>query len=424
MDGARGNLLVRHLEEYALYTQPITCLRPAPSRAAQFAAPPYDVFDDASARAWLSSHPQSFLAIDLPEATFGPDEHPDAKDLMARARALLDERTQDGTLTSDDTPCYYLYRLEQDGTSQTGIVCACAVEDYENGTILKHESTRREKLAGRIDHIRALDAQTGLIFLACPDQSLIDSACEVASGADPLYDYEEDGVRETVWRIADPQAVATVQDLLAHIEKAYIADGHHRAAAAVAVAHAAHAEYPDAGELASDYFLSILYASHELRIHAYNRVVSDRAGMTTDELIEAVRRAGCAVEPSEGPVTPEERHTIGMFSDGSWWTLTAPEPTSPDPASALDVSILQDRILDPVLGIADPTRDERISFVSGVLGTGELERLAGADGVAFSMHPTSAEELEAVADAGLLMPPKSTWFAPKPRSGLFVRQLA
>ena len=407
-------------------TRPITCLRPVPERAAQFAAPPYDVFDDVSARTWLDSHPGSFLAIDLPEATFNPDEQPDAAALGTRARAILDERIADGTLVRDDTPCYYVYRLIQDGHEQTGIICAFSVADYEDGTIRRHEATRTRKLADRIGHIRALDAQTGPIYLTCigtSDEAVLGSACNVALGTEPLYDYEENGIRETIWRVGSHPSVLMVHNLLATISGAYIADGHHRAAAAAAIAESARSAAQGTGELESDFFLAILFKASQLKIHAYNRVVFDRAGMDVDALVHAVRAAGFVVVPSDGPVIPEERRRIGMFSDGRWWEIGAPEPEATNPASSLDVSILQDRLLSPVLGISDPTRDERICFVSGVLGTEELERLAGTDGVAFSMFPTTVEELAAVADAGMLMPPKSTWFAPKPRSGLFIRQL-
>ena len=404
-------------------TVPITCLRPTPERAAQFAAPPYDVFDDETGRAWVASHPNSFLEIDLPEATFAPGEEPGAEALRARARERLDERVADGTLVKDDTPCYYFYQLEQDGICQTGIVCACAVSDYLDGTIRRHESTRVEKLADRVAHIRALGAQTGPIFIAYEDSPKIDFCVETTVSTDPLYEYEEDGVVERVWRIDWMKNCLVLKREFEKVAHAYIADGHHRCAAAAEVAQASRKGHDPNEVLPSDYFLAILYPASQLHVHAYNRVVADRAGMSADELVRAVCAVGFEASPAAGPVVPAERRHVGMFADGRWWELVAPEPAGADPASSLDVSLLQSLVLEPVLGISDPTRDKRISFVSGLAGTDELMRLAGTEGVAFSMHPTSFSEMAAVADAGLLMPPKSTWFAPKPRSGLFVRRL-
>lgn len=404
-------------------TEPIACLRPTPECAAQFAAPPYDVFDYASGVAWARSHRASFLECDLPEVTFAPDETPDSAALMTRAKERLDERIADGTLLADDEPCYYLYRLEQDGASQTGIVCACAVSDYHDGTIRRHENTRAAKLADRIGHIRALGAQTGLIFLAYEDRASIDQIVEAATAETPLYEYEEDGIRETVWRIAQTDEIRSLRSELDGVDHAYIADGHHRAAAAAEVARMAREACDSDVELPSDSFLAILYPASQLQVHAYNRVVSDRCGMSAEELVEAIEAAGFEAAPSPTALIPTQKRRMGMYTDGRWWELTAPEPAEQSPASSLDVSLLQNLVLEPILGIADPTRNERISFVSGTLGTDSLEHLAGAEGVAFSMHPTSVEELIAVADAGQLMPPKSTWFAPKPRSGLFIRQL-
>lgn len=412
-----------------MHAYPMSCLRPAPDKASTFAALPYDVFDRASAKAYVEAHPKSFLAIDRPETAFGPGQDMYAPEVYAKAKELLDERIEDGTLVADGRKCYYLYRLEQAGRSQTGIVCAAAVDDFVDGTIRRHENTRADKEKDRIDHIAALDAQTGPVFLAYRDNPVLAIILNAAMSGRPLYDFtDEYGVRQTVWRVARQDAVDAIEAMLEQIPCAYIADGHHRAASAVKVALARREEHPNASSKAPwNSVLSVLFPASELKILAYNRVVEDTAGLTADELLAAAKDAGFA---AEGPFTeapePEERHTFALFAGGSWYrlSLTLTPEEEQDPVASLDCSLLQDRFLSPVIHIEDPRRDPRISFVGGIEGTEALSKAAGDAGCAFSLFPTSMDELMRVADAGLLMPPKSTWFEPKLRSGLFIRPLS
>ena len=409
--------------------EPITCYRPRPDRAAAFAAPPYDVFDRASAAAYVEAHPDSFLAIDRPETGFGPDHDPYADDVYAHAHDLLAARVSDGTLLRDGTPCFYLYRLTRAGRAQTGIVGAFSVDDYTNGVIRRHELTRRDKEADRVRHISATCCQTGPALLAYRDNPVLEALVEAAAAADPLPHFpDKSGVRHTVWRVARPAAVESLRLMLEHVPRAYIADGHHRAAAAARVCSEMRTREGDrfTGDEAYNYLLAVMFPASQLTVLPYNRVVADTAGLGEDELVDALRAAGLTVGERRGEaVEPARRGTFGMYAFGAWRELTvSPDAPAPDdPVAGLDVSVLQDRVLGPVLGVEDPRSDARISFVGGVLGTSELERRAGETGVAFSLYATSAGELMDVADAGLLMPPKSTWFEPKLLSGLFIRRI-
>ncbi len=411
---------------------PITCYRPTPQAAPTFASLPYDVFDRAEAAAYVSAHPDSFLAIDRPESTFDPDQDMYAPEVYERAGRLVREKAQDGTLVKDQAPCFYLYQLEQDGHSQVGVVCSCPVASYEDGTIRRHEKTRPEKIADRIQHIRATGAQTGLVFLAYQDDLVVNVIVDAAMGADPLYDFtDEQGVRQRVWRIARPVAVESLATAFAGVRHAYIADGHHRAAASAQLSRELREEAGDpAEELPSDSLLAVLFPASQLTVLAYNRVVHDSAGFDEDGLLQALRDAGFSVgEAQDAAIQPSEARTFGLFAFGFWRQLRcegdvrgeAHDPASP--AAGLDASILQDRVLGPLFDIADPRTSERISFVGGIEGTDGIERRAGTTGVGFSLAPTSVDDLMAVSDAGELMPPKSTWFEPKPRSGLFIRRI-
>ncbi len=409
--------------------EPISCYRPRPEKAAEFASLPYDVFDRGQARAYVEAHPGSFLAIDRPETAFAPEQDMYAPEVYAKAAELIRQAAQDGTILKDETPCYYIYRLEQDGRAQTGVVCACAVEEYLNGTIKRHENTRRDKERDRIEHIRATGAQTGPIFLTYRDEYALDVLVGLASTAQPLYDFtDEEGVRQTVWRVARESAVEAIRETFSLVPCAYIADGHHRAASAVAVSkERREAAGPDAPEAPFDLFLAVLFPSSQLSVLAYNRVVADSNGLDEQGLVDALEAAGFAVgEAQAEPIEPTSRGTFGMFFEGAWRRLAfeaRDQLPKDDPVAALDASILQERVLAPILGIDDPREDPRITFVGGIAGTSELERRAGDEGVAFSLYPTSVDELMAVSDAGLLMPPKSTWFEPKLRSGLFIRRI-
>ena len=411
---------------------PFPCTRPVPEAAAEVAALPYDVFDRAEAAAYVRDRPRSFLNIDRPETQFPPEQDMYAPEVYARAAELLHERIADHTLFADPARSYYLYELVWQG--QTGLVGVCPIDEYENGTIKRHELTRSEKERDRIEHMRALGYQTGPIFLTYRDQPVLDVIIGAAKAATPLYHFTDDeGVTQTVWEIKRPDAVEAIHAMFQQVPCAYIADGHHRAASAVKVGQALREEAKAAGTYTGkepfNFFLSVLFPASQLTILPYNRVVTDRMGMSADELVERVAAAGFDVEPAEVAALPAHHGELGLFTDGHWWRLTqsaalAAELAEADPVASLDTSVLQSRILEPLLGIGDVREDPRIDFVGGIRGTDELEERAGSEGVAFTLHATSIDELLAVADAGLLMPPKSTWFEPKLRSGLFMHRIA
>ena len=411
-----------------MHVEPITCYRPRPEAAGEFSSLPYDVFDRAAAAAYVAGHPKSFLAVERPETTFPPDHDMYADDVYQRAHDLLAERVADGTLLRDGTPCFYLYRLMSGGREQTGIVAACAVDDYANGIVRRHELTRPVKVDDRARHIAATGCQTGPIFLAYRDNPVMEALVEAAKLSDPLFDFtDEQGVRHTVWRVARPAAVESFRAMFAYIPCAYIVDGHHRAAAAARVCQRMRTEggVDHTGEEAYNYLLCALFPAGQLRVEPYNRVVSDAGGLDEASLVSALEGAGMVVGArSDAPVRPSERGRMGMYAFGAWRELAYTGDRPDDPAGSLDAAILQDRVLGPVLGVEDPREDGRISFVPGMEGPEGLERRAGEKGVAFSLFPTTMAELMAVSDAGLLMPPKSTWLEPKLRSGLFVRRVS
>lgn len=405
--------------------EPLKCLRPNPERAGEVVSPPYDVFDRESAAAYLEAHPASFLAVDRPDATLGAGVAPDAPEVYERARELLLERRRDFTLLSDETPCFYVYELQAAGRRQTGVIGAVAVDDYLDGTVRRHELTRADKELDRVRHIEATGAQTGLVLLAYPDQLALDIILGSAKQAQPLYDFTADGVRHLVWRVARPAATEAIQAAFTCVPKAYIADGHHRAAAAARVCEERRAEGGDAGAAGS--FLAALFPASQLRILAYDRAVTDLAGLSPAEVRERMERAGFSFsEPREAPVRPRGRGRFGCYLGGSWYELARTPregAAGGDVAAALDVSVLQDEVLGPILGVDDPRRDPRMRFLSESEGPDALEQAAGEGGVAFALFPTTMDDLMRVSDAGGIMPPKSTWFEPKLPSGLVVRRV-
>ncbi len=408
---------------------PFPCIRPVPEHAAEVAALPYDVFDRAEAAAYVAGHPLSFLNIDRPETQFDPEHDMYAPEVYARGAELLRERIEDGTFVEDKNLAYYIYQLAWEGRVQTGIACVCAVDDYEQGVIKRHELTREDKERDRIEHIEALGCQTGPIFLTYRDQPVLDMIVGAAKTSTPLYDFtDEAGVRQTVWEVARRDAVDALHAMLGQIPCAYIADGHHRAASAVKVAQRmreqAKAEGMYTGKEPFNYFLSVLFPASQLTILPYNRVVADRNGLDTHELLEALSGTGFGIIEATGPVEPSERGVFGMFTDGTWYELHGDMRDAVSAVASLDVSILQDHILAPILGIDDPRTDPRISFVGGIRGTDELEDRAGKNGIAFTLCATGIDQLLTIADAGEVMPPKSTWFEPKLRSGLFIHRIA
>ena len=414
--------------------RPFRCIRPNKEVASKVAALPYDVYNRQEAKKEVQKNPMSFLAADRAETQFPDDVDLHDPKVYAKAKELLEQWQKEGILLSDEAECYYVYELTMNGRSQTGIVACAAVDDYVNGVIKKHENTREDKEQDRICHVDVTDAHTGPIFLAYrSDEALNRMVAEVCS-QEALYDFTaEDGIRHRVWKIAE-DLTGQIQERFCQMAAIYIADGHHRAASAVKVGLKRRAEKPGyTGEEPFNYFLSVLFPDDQLMIMPYKRVVKDLNGKTVQEFLAevskkfAVRSLTRTAKVGAADIWPVKRHQIGMYLAGQWYELELfPEYLTEDPVKGLDVSLLQDNLLAPVLGIGDPRTDSRIQFVGGIRGLEELERLVdgGEGAVAFAMYPTSIQELFSVADAGLLMPPKSTWFEPKLRSGLFIHKLS
>lgn len=407
---------------------PFQSVRPNPSLADRIAALPYDVYNREEACIEVKKEPLSFLKIDRAETQF--DDSVDTYDdrVYEKARETLDEMIADGSFLMDDKPCFYVYELTMNGRSQTGIVACSSIDDYVNGAIRKHENTREEKEIDRINHVDRTNAQTGPIFLVYRSVEEINRIVRKEKEKTPVYDFTSpDGITHRAWVISDSNVIEKMEQAFAAVPTTYIADGHHRCASAVKVGLKRRKEHPDyTGQEEFNRFLSVLFPDDQLYIMPYNRVVKDLAGMTKEEFIEAVRKAGFTVSYlGDTSFAPEEKGTFGMYLNDGWYRLTADKSlVVDDPVEGLDVSILQNNLLRPILKIADPRTDKRIDFVGGIRGLKELEKRVSEDcTVAFSMYATSIQELLDVADTGLLMPPKSTWFEPKLRSGLFIHRL-
>lgn len=397
-------------------------LRPKPENAAKVAALPYDVVSTEEARALAAGNPLSFLRvtraeIDLPD---GVDPHSSA--VYAKARENFDHLQAQGGLVRETEPCVYLYRQSMGGHSQTGLITVCHIEDYEENRIKKHEKTRKAKEDDRTRLNRTLRAHPGPVFLTYQEDAKVRALTEAALPEAPLFDFEApDGVRHTVWRIAGGMAFI---DAFAHVRAAYVADGHHRAASAARVGKEMRDANPGhTGAEDYNWFLAVLFPAGELNILPYNRVVADLNGLSPDQFLR--KASECAkITPDAGP-SPSRTGLVSMYLRGRWHGLEFPANAGEDPIKRLDVSRLQDKILHPLLGIDDPRTSERIDFVGGVRGTVELERRvdSGEWAVAFSMYPVTVGQLMEIADAGGIMPPKSTWFEPKLRSGLVVHTI-
>lgn len=408
--------------------QPFFCIRPREELAHRVAALPYDVYNRAEAKKAAAKDALSFLNIDRPETQFADEQDMYADEVYAKARGMLDARIAEGTYVTECERCYFVYELIMDGRHQTGIVACASIDDYLDNVIKKHENTREEKELDRIRHVDACNAQTGPIFLAYRKKDEIAAVVREVKQGKKLYGFtSEDGITHNVWRIADAAQIKAIADGFAAVESIYIADGHHRAASAVKVGLKRRAEHPGYdGTEEFNYFLSVLFPEDELMILPYNRVVKDLNGMTKEEFLTKLGENFTVELLGADAFAPQEKGCFGMYLGGSWYKLTAmPAITkSADPVKALDVAVLQDYLLAPLLGIGDPRVDKRIDFIGGIRGLKELERRASEDmTVAFSMYPTAISELFAVSDAGMLMPPKSTWFEPKLRSGLFIHRL-
>lgn len=409
--------------------KPFKALRPLPEFAKSVAALPYDVMNSKEAAEMAKGNPLSFLhvdkaEIDLPENTDLYDEK-----VYLKARENLINLEKNNICKQDSSPCFYIYRQIMNGRSQTGIVGCASIDDYIDGTIKKHEFTRADKEADRIRHVDYCDANTGPIFLTYRNKSEISEIVNKwkASKA-PVYDFvTDDGISNTVWVIDDERVIKLLADAFTSTEALYIADGHHRCASAVKVGLKRREENPGFdGSEEFNYFLAVCFPCDELEIMDYNRVMKDLGGKSKAEFLLAISEKFTVEKTGTEIYRPTERHTFGMYLENEWYKLTAKKGTFPenDPVGSLDVSILQHNCITPVFGIDDPRTDKRIDFIGGIRGLSELEKRCREDmKIAFSMYPTSLEELMAIADAGEVMPPKSTWFEPKLLSGLFIHKL-
>lgn len=409
--------------------RPFIGIRPCKGKAARIAALPYDVYNREEATKAVESNPESFLRIDRADTQFpiSVDMYDDR--VYQKAHDTLWEFAKQGTFIKEEKKCYYIYELTMDGRTQTGIVACASIDDYLADVIKKHENTRAEKEEDRIRHIDCCSAQTGPIFMAYRSNPAIHEIVTRTKEQEAEYDFvSEDGIRHRVFVIRDDEAVSGIQEAFAGVRNIYIADGHHRAASAIRVGLKRRDAHPDyTGEEEFNYFLSVLFPDDELMIMDYNRVVRDLNGYSFKGFYHEVKKRFTITEiTDQEEKRPPERGSFTMYMEGHWFLcrIRSEDNSSGDPVRDLDVSVLQDKLLGPVLGIGDPKTDGRIDFVGGIRGLGELVRRCDEDcAVAFAMYPTSIQELFAVADAGLLMPPKSTWFEPKLRSGLFIHEI-
>jgi len=412
--------------------RPFKGVRPNPEMASAIAALPYDVMNSMEAREMTKDNPLSFLYIDRPELNFPPGQNMYADEVYEKAREVYESMKAKKEFIQDAEPVLYIYQQTMDGRKQMGLVAATSIDEYLNNTIKKHELTRKEKEEDRIRHVDAMDANTGPIFLTYRGKAHISALIkDWAAKHAPVYDFvSEDNVGHTVWVIDCAEVIKALSDAFASdVGALYIADGHHRNASAVAVGLKRRTQNPNyTMEDELNYYLSVIFPADELAIMDYNRVVKDLNGLSKDEFIAKLKEKFDVSEWSGGAYKPEARHMFGVYVDGAWYKLVAkPEfIKETDPVESLDVSILQSQVLTPILDIKDPRTDARVDFVGGLRGLGELERRvdSGNMAAAFSMFPTSMDELMAISDADKLMPPKSTWFEPKLRSGLFIHELS
>ena len=401
--------------------RPFAALRPTPEFAAQVAAPPYDVLSTEEARGAAQGKPWSFLHISKPEIDLPEGTDPYSPPVYARAAENLRHMLERGVLERDAKPCYYVYRLVMDGHAQTGLAAACSVADYDAQRVRRHELTRPDKEDDRVRQIEAVNAHTGPVLLAYPAAPQVDAILADASAGSPEFDVTAaSGVQHMLWVIRDEDRIVRLTAAFDAMPALYIADGHHRTAAASRVAASRRAAAPRGSrEAGYESFLSVAFPHHQLRILPYNRVVRDLNGLEREEFLRRVA-ARFSIAPSAGRVTPERRGVFGLYLPGQWYRLEIDPARIPaDPTARLDISLLAEHLLGPVLAIGDPRTDPRIDFIGGIRGPEELERrVAGGMAAAFAMYPTSMQDLMAVADAGRIMPPKSTWFEPKLADGL------
>ena len=406
--------------------RPFQALRPTSDYVEQVAALPYDVYSREEAKQAVQGKPYSFLNIDRAETQFEDSHDMYGKDVYQKAKSLLQEWTEQGIFIQEEKPCYYLYELTMNGRSQTGIVGVASIDDYLDGTCKKHENTVEAKEVDRINHVDVTSAHTGPIFLAYRSQEKLDALIAQEKEKEPLYDFiSDDGIGHRLWIVNEEEKIKKFESQIQSIPSTYIADGHHRNASAVKVGLSRREKYPNfSGNEEFNYYLSICFPSKELKILDYNRFVSDLNGNKKEDFLEKLQ-AVMDMQILDKQSYPTHKGQVVMYLDGKWYSLNIKEEiiaSKKGPVETLDVSILQEEVLNPILDIDDPRTNSRIQFIGGIRGLNELEKLVDSKegSVAIGMYPTPIEELFDVADADMLMPPKSTWFEPKPRSGLLI----
>ena len=402
--------------------QPFRGLRPVADKAEDVVAPPYDVLNTAEARERVKGHPLSFLHISKPEIDLPEGTDPYSAEVYAKGAENLQKLINDKVLMREDKACYYVYRLVMGEHQQTGLVVSASVADYDTNRIRKHEYTRPDKEDDRVRQIDALNAQTGPVFLTYRNNKIVEAITEKVSKTTPTYDLTaDDGVKHTIWVVSDDNDIETLTSTFDAMDCLYIADGHHRSASASRIAASRNKDNSGATDAAHDYFLSVIFPDNQMQILDYNRVIKDLDGLSKDELIESIKKS-FSVEAMDKLYKPQKSTEFSMYLKGQWYKLQANADLIPqnDPVGALDISLLQNNLIEPLLGVSDPRRDKRIDFVGGIRGLEELEKRvnSGEMEIAFAIYPTSLSQLMDVADANEVMPPKSTWFEPKLADGL------
>lgn len=402
--------------------QPFRGLRPVTEFASDVVAPPYDVLNTAEARERVKGHPLSFLHISKPEIDLAEGTDPYAAEVYAKGKENLQKLINDKVLMRDDKACYYVYRLIMGEHQQTGLVVTASVADYDINRIRKHEYTRPDKEDDRVRQIDALNAQTGPVFLTYRSNKVVEDITTKVSITTPIYDLTaDDGVKHTIWLVSDDEDINTLTLTFDAMDCLYIADGHHRSASASRIAAARNKGKNKVGEAAHDYFLSVIFPDNQMQILDYNRVITDLNGLSENELIEKIKNS-FSLEVMGSLYKPQKTTEFSMYLKGQWYKLEIKAELIPenDPVASLDISLLQNNLIEPLLGVSDPRRDKRIDFVGGIRGLEELEKRvnSGEMKVAFALYPTSLSQLIDVADANEVMPPKSTWFEPKLADGL------
>jgi uncharacterized protein (DUF1015 family) len=413
---------------FVAIVRPFKGLRPVPDKAAEVASPPYDVLSADEARELARHNPNSFLRINKAELEFEAGADPYSEQVYRRGKDNLNRLYNDGIMIRDDKPAFYIYRITMNNRSQTGLAALTSVDEYDRGVIKRHEHTRPEKVKDRANHITYLEAQVGPVFTTYKYDAGVDAIFKKITSDPPTTDFvADDNIRHELWVVDDPQVTNDIELAFKAIPDLYIADGHHRSASASEVCRRYREKKADfSGEENFNYYLNVLFPDKELNILPYNRVIRDTGGMTVDQILEKASEK-FEVASHEGEVNPREPHQFGLYGDGKWYLLTTRPGTFDEasPTRSIDASILGDNLISPILGIDNPKTDKRIDFVGGIRGTKELVRLvdSGEYKLAFSLHATTIEQLINVADAGEVMPPKSTWFEPKLRSGMVVNLL-